>query len=108
MCGSGTRAGYVKDALESIGYTNVYNVGGIRDYKGDHKIFGDESFSLEPSVVISLSTPGPGPFSKRIRASFTGTSKNYSFFHILCRQDFPRSSTLGTTRVCGRHKIFPP
>ncbi|WP_319477868.1 rhodanese-like domain-containing protein [Marispirochaeta aestuarii] len=46
MCGSGTRAGYVKDALESIGYTNVYNVGGIRDYKGDHKIFGDESFSL--------------------------------------------------------------
>ncbi|WP_319562597.1 rhodanese-like domain-containing protein [Marispirochaeta sp.] len=46
MCGSGTRAGYVKDALESIGYTSVFNVGGIRDYKGDHKVFGDESFSL--------------------------------------------------------------
>jgi rhodanese-related sulfurtransferase len=47
MCGSGTRAGYVKDALENLGYTTVYNVGGIRDYKGDHKVFGDESFSLK-------------------------------------------------------------
>jgi rhodanese-related sulfurtransferase len=46
MCGSGTRAGYVKDALESIGYTTVYNAGGIRDYSGDHKILGDEEFSL--------------------------------------------------------------
>lgn len=46
MCGSGTRAGYLKDVLEEIGYTTVYNVGGIRDYAGDHKIFGDESFTL--------------------------------------------------------------
>lgn len=46
MCGSGTRAGYTKDALESLGYENVYNAGGIRDYSGDHKIFGDESFTL--------------------------------------------------------------
>jgi len=46
MCGSGTRAGYVKDALESLGYESVYNVGGIRDYSGDNKIFGDETFSL--------------------------------------------------------------
>lgn len=46
MCGSGTRSGYTKEALESIGYTNVYNVGGIRDYAGDHKIFGDETFTL--------------------------------------------------------------
>ena len=46
MCGSGTRAGYTKDALEAIGYTTVYNVGGIRDYAGDHKIFGDEEFTL--------------------------------------------------------------
>jgi rhodanese-related sulfurtransferase len=46
MCGSGTRAGYFKDVLEAIGYTTVYNVGGIRDYAGEHKIFGDEGFSL--------------------------------------------------------------
>ncbi len=46
MCGSGTRAGYVKDALENIGYGSVYNVGGIRDYSGSHKIFGDETFTL--------------------------------------------------------------
>lgn len=46
MCGSGARAGYTKDALEAIGYTKVYNVGGIRDYAGEHKIFGDEAFTL--------------------------------------------------------------
>ncbi len=34
-------------------------------------------------------------------------SKNYSFSHILRRQDFPRSSPLVITRVCGRCKIFP-
>jgi rhodanese-related sulfurtransferase len=46
MCGSGTRSGYTKEALEALGYENVYNVGGIRDYSGDNKIFGDESFTL--------------------------------------------------------------
>lgn len=46
MCGSGTRAGYVKAALEELGYTNVHNVGGISAYSGDHKVLGDESFSL--------------------------------------------------------------
>jgi len=46
MCGSGTRAGYVKEALESLGYETVYNVGGIRDYGGDHKVLGDETFTL--------------------------------------------------------------
>jgi rhodanese-related sulfurtransferase len=46
MCGSGTRAGYVKSALEEIGYTSVYNVGGIRDYNGERKILGDEDFEL--------------------------------------------------------------
>ncbi len=46
MCASGTRAGYVKAALESIGYTNVRNVGGISAYKGKNKVLGDESFTL--------------------------------------------------------------
>lgn len=46
MCGSGTRAGYMKEVLEAVGYTQVWNVGGIRDYAGDHKIFGDENFTL--------------------------------------------------------------
>jgi rhodanese-related sulfurtransferase len=44
MCGSGARAGYTKDALESLGYTKVYNAGGIRDYQGDNKIFGDGEY----------------------------------------------------------------
>lgn len=46
MCGSGARAGYTKDALEAIGYERVYNAGGIRDYAGNYKIFGDENFEL--------------------------------------------------------------
>lgn len=46
MCASGARAGYVKDALQAIGYRHVYNVGGIRDYRGNRRILGDESFTL--------------------------------------------------------------
>jgi rhodanese-related sulfurtransferase len=46
MCASGTRAGYVKEALESLGYKKVYNVGGFKDYKGKRKVLGDETFSL--------------------------------------------------------------
>ena len=46
MCGSGTRAGYVLAALEEIGYENVYNVGGIRDYAGENKVLGDAEFVL--------------------------------------------------------------
>ncbi|MBL8966913.1 MAG: hypothetical protein JNG85_07890 [Spirochaetaceae bacterium] len=46
MCASGTRAGYVKAALESLGYSKVYNIGGIKDYKGKNKVLGDETFTL--------------------------------------------------------------
>lgn len=46
MCGSGARAGYTMEALEALGYQRVYNVGGIRDYRGEHKVLGDESFTL--------------------------------------------------------------
>lgn len=46
MCASGTRAGYVKAALESLGYDKVYNVGGLKDYKGKRKVLGDETFTL--------------------------------------------------------------
>jgi len=45
MCGSGTRAGYVKAALDEIGYTKVINAGGIRDYNGENKILGDGVFN---------------------------------------------------------------
>ncbi|XMB67690.1 hypothetical protein RI065_03960 [Mycoplasmatota bacterium zrk1] len=44
MCGSGTRAGFVKSALESLGYTNVHNVGGIADYAGENKVLGDSVY----------------------------------------------------------------
>lgn len=46
MCASGTRAGYVKAALENLGYSKVYNVGGLASYKGKNKVLGDETFSL--------------------------------------------------------------
>jgi rhodanese-related sulfurtransferase/outer membrane murein-binding lipoprotein Lpp len=46
MCGSGTRAAFVKAALEAAGYDNVYNVGGISDYDGDNLVLGDGSYSF--------------------------------------------------------------
>jgi rhodanese-related sulfurtransferase len=46
MCGSGTRAGYVKAALDELGYKAVYNVGGIKDYEGKNKVLGDADFVL--------------------------------------------------------------
>jgi rhodanese-related sulfurtransferase len=48
MCGSGTRAGFVKAALESLGYTNVVNVGGISNYSGDNLVMGDASYVFPP------------------------------------------------------------
>ncbi|MFP4508553.1 MAG: rhodanese-like domain-containing protein [Spirochaetaceae bacterium] len=45
MCAAGGRAGYMKDVLESLGYTTVFNVGGLRDYNGENLIFGDEAFT---------------------------------------------------------------
>ena len=50
MCGSGTRAGFVKAALEEIGYTNVHNVGGIADYAGNNKVMGDASYVFPPAA----------------------------------------------------------
>ncbi|MEC9485581.1 MAG: rhodanese-like domain-containing protein [Candidatus Izemoplasma sp.] len=50
MCGSGTRAGYVKAALDSLGYENVINVGGISDYDGANMVVGDGSYVLNPDV----------------------------------------------------------
>lgn len=50
MCAGGTRAGYVKDALESIGFDNVYNIGGFGDYEGDFLVLGDDSFDVAPLV----------------------------------------------------------
>lgn len=46
MCQSGARSGLMKQALESIGYTNVHNVGGIIDYTGANRVAGDPSFSF--------------------------------------------------------------
>jgi rhodanese-related sulfurtransferase len=50
MCAGGTRAGYVKDALESIGFENVYNIGGFGDYDGDFVVLGDDTFTVETLV----------------------------------------------------------
>jgi rhodanese-related sulfurtransferase len=47
MCAGGTRAGYVKDALDHLGYEHVYNVGGLSAYDGDNRVFGDGSFSFD-------------------------------------------------------------
>jgi len=60
MCGSGTRAGYVKAALESLGYDNVINVGGISTYlEGDATNFvtGDDMYTINMDKKGSY-TPG--------------------------------------------------
>lgn len=53
MCAAGTRAGFVKDALESLGYEHVYNAGGLGQYSGLNKVFGDGEFKL------NIVTPNP-------------------------------------------------
>ena len=57
MCGSGTRAGFVKDALESLGFTNVYNIGGIGSYVGENLVSGDGVYNVEV-IVPGNYTPG--------------------------------------------------
>lgn len=57
MCASGGRAGWVKKALESIDYTNVYNVGGFKDYSGTNKVAGDGSYTWALGVYGDY-TPG--------------------------------------------------
>ncbi|MFP4478610.1 MAG: rhodanese-like domain-containing protein [Candidatus Izemoplasmatales bacterium] len=57
MCAAGTRAGFVKDALDSLGYENVYNAGGLGDYSGDNKVFGDGEYTINmqhPAVYNQL------------------------------------------------------
>jgi hypothetical protein len=71
MYGSGTRAGYAEDALESLGYETLYNVGGIRNYNGDHSIIANENLTLalryaQNRPKTTNKWPGairsPGPF----------------------------------------------
>ncbi|AIO18678.1 hypothetical protein KQ51_00798 [Candidatus Izimaplasma bacterium HR1] len=57
MCQSGGRAGWVKAALESLDYTNVYNVTGFGTYEGNNVVTGDGSYVLE-NEVYGTYTPG--------------------------------------------------
>lgn len=47
MCAGGTRAGFVKEALEHLGYENVYNAGALSAYDGNHRVFGDGVYAFE-------------------------------------------------------------
>lgn len=51
FCAGGTRAGFVKAALEHLGYENVWNAGAIGDYKGDAKVFGDGEYVFPKPVA---------------------------------------------------------
>lgn len=53
ICAGGARAGYVKAALEELGYTNVKNAGGFSDYAGSNKVLGDGEY-VQPARVASL------------------------------------------------------
>ena len=47
ICAAGVRAAFVKEALESLGYENVWNAGALGNYVGDHRVFGDGSFNID-------------------------------------------------------------
>lgn len=57
MCQSGGRAGWVKAALESLDYTNVFNITGFSNYEGTNLVAGDGSYVLE-NAVYGMYTPG--------------------------------------------------
>ncbi len=60
MCGSGTRAEYVKAALESIGFTDVINIGGFAAYvtaEGEAVVLGGDAYTNVPNVKGDY-TPG--------------------------------------------------
>jgi hypothetical protein len=57
MCQSGGRAGWVKAALDSLGYENVYNITGWGVYDGDNVVLGDGSYALDADVY-GMYTPG--------------------------------------------------
>ncbi len=46
ICAAGVRAGFIKEALEYLGYENVWNAGALGDYTGNHRVMGDDSFSI--------------------------------------------------------------
>jgi|GEM_PF-880588 rhodanese-related sulfurtransferase len=56
MCAGGTRAGFVADALESLGY-DVRNIGGFADYSGEYMVAGDGSYMVDV-LVEGPYTPG--------------------------------------------------
>ena len=46
ICAAGVRAAFVKTALESLGYENVWNAGALGNYEGEHRVMGDGSFNI--------------------------------------------------------------
>ena len=80
MCGSGTRAQFVMDALLSLGYTDVINAGGIGSYTGEFKVLGDNVYNLDVSKKGPY-TPGThyamvGGYSAAITINSTGAIVN--------------------------------
>ena len=46
ICAAGVRAAFVKEALEYLGYENVWNSGALGNYEGAHRVFGDGTFNI--------------------------------------------------------------
>jgi rhodanese-related sulfurtransferase len=58
MCAGGTRAGFVKDALDHLGYENVYNAGGLSSYAGDNMVLGDGVYEITmPDKALTEDLP---------------------------------------------------
>ncbi len=46
ICAAGVRAGFVKSALEELGYDNVHNAGALGNYNGARMVRGDDTFRI--------------------------------------------------------------
>lgn len=91
MCASGGRAGWVKTALEGLGYENVYNVGGFKDYAGENKVSGDGSYNLDVPVYGDL-TPGvyhgeSEGYLAVVVVNENGGIQNVTFDAVSCTED---------------------
>ena len=68
MDDNGFMADYVKDALESIGYKDVFSIGGYPNYQGSNNVSGDGNYRVD------VSTPFPTDITMENLDSYLGLS----------------------------------
>ena len=108
MCGSGTRAQYLMDALLANGYTDVINIGGYAAYaeaSGEAVVLGGSSFYINMDVKGDY-TPGTyvgaseSLYSAVVVINAAGGIQSVSFDAVNCSDDLD-ASTCTTKQILG-------